>query len=221
MDLMEEQWDEISLEGILSFSFGTFFNVIPKLVLISWTFSVLNWYMWLFFIPLFLIPLCIVRIINNLKCKGWKIGNEIILSFLVIFGYAGRNGTIISAFLMACFLIPLGISLHAAVNTSEQVDYFSVFPSDPFPSRTICFTNSSLIEQQELWNNKTTTFSNSCNMTFSEVLCDQGIDGGQRNIIAVQLAVMITTVSLLVAIVAPCTCCVVGYQFKGKFFFFN
>ena len=109
---------------------------------------------------------------------------------------------------MACFLIPLSISLHAAVNTSEQVDYFSVFPSDPFPSRTICFTNSSLIEQQEMWNNDTTTFSNNCNMTYSAVLCDQGVEGGQRGTIVVQLALMISMVSslLVAAVIVPCMC---------------
>ena len=207
MDLMEEQWDEISLEGILSFSFGTFFNVIPKLVLISWTFSVLNWNMWLIFIPLFMISECISFKINeDLKEEGIKYyGKRLFTSIQVMFGYSGWKGTIFSAFLMACFLIPLSISLHAAVNTSEQVDYFSVFPSDPFPSCTICFTNSSRIEQQKIWNNETTTFSKNCIMTYSAVLCDQGLESGQRNIIVVQLALMIIMVSLLLTVIVPCT----------------
>ena len=132
------------------------------------------------------------------------LGNRLIASIQVMFGYHGGWGTAFSALIMACFLIPLAINLHAALNTSEQVDYFSVFPSDPFPSRTICFTNSSLIEQQEMWNNETTTFSNNCNITYSAVLCDQGLEGGQRNIIVVQLALMITMVSLLFAAIAPC-----------------
>ena len=103
MDLMEEQWDEISLEGILSFSFGTFFNVIPKLVLISWTFSVLNWNMWLIFIPLFMISECISFKINeDLKEEGIKYyGKRLFTSIQVMFGYSGWKGTIFSAFLMA------------------------------------------------------------------------------------------------------------------------
>ena len=212
-DVQEEnsfssKWELMSVKGILSFIAGTFFNVIPKLVLISWTFSVLNWYMWLFFIPLFLISWYIVsktndfnfpsNLIGRMKVEEPYVMNRFGLQFITtiqfMFGYSGRRGTLFSAFIMTCFLIPLGISLHAAVNTSEEVDYFAVFPRDPFPSRTICFTNSSLIEQQDMWSNETITFSNNCNMTYSEVLCDQA---GHRNIIVVQLALLITMVSLL------------------------
>ena len=199
----ESKWELMSFTGILSFIAGTFFNVIPKLVLISWTFSVLNWYMWLFFIPLFLISWYIAtkttakftsRVPRIMKDFIMKFGFQFITTIQFMFGYAGKGGTIFSALIMTCFLIPLGISLHAAVNTSEEVDYFAVFPRDPFPSRTICFTNSSGIVQQEMWSNETTTFSNNCNMTYSEVQCDQE---GQRNIIVVQLALMITTASLI------------------------
>ena len=140
--------------------------------------------------------------------KGFSKKFRVLLtSIQVMFGYHGLVlvGTTFSALIMACFLIPLAINLHAALNTSEQVDYFSVFPSDPFPSRTICFTNSSLIEQQEMWNNETTTFSKNCIMTYSAVLCDQGLESGQRNIIVVQLALMIIMVSLLVTVIVPCT----------------
>ena len=217
------------ISGIFSFISGTFFNVIPKLVLMSWLFSVLNCYMWLFVIPVFFISMCIS--FNIMTMKDWMdekwsgnrwqfdgiskkdfrvqyLGNRLMASIQVMFGYHGLVGTIVSTLIMACFLITLAINLHAAVHTSEQVDYFSVFPSDPFPSRTICFTNSSLIEQQEIWNNETTTFSNNCNMTYSAVLCDQGVEGGQRGTIVVQLALMISMVSslLVAAVIVPCMC---------------
>ena len=185
----DPDWELMSVKGIFTFIAGTFLNVIPKLVLISWTFSVLNWYMWLFLIPLFLISLY-----TSSNAPDELSGSTLINSIQLMFGYAGSWGTLFSAFIMTCFLIPLGISLHAAVNTLEEGDYFAVFPRDPFPSRTICFTNSSGIEQQEMWSNETKTFSNNCNMTYSEVQCDQE---GQRNIIIVQLALLITTASLI------------------------
>ena len=116
-----------------------------------------------------------------------------------MFGYAGRGGTLMSALVLVTFLIPLGIALHAAVHTSEEVNYFGVFPADPFPSRVICFTNSSMAQQQERWQNKTTQFSSSCKLTFSAVPCDQG----QRGVIIIQLSLMIALLSIgpLIAVI--------------------
>ena len=208
----KDDWELMSKKGIISFISGTFLNVVPKLVLISWTFSVLNWYGWLFFIPFFLVSCCIACCIPIDHVSGLKLlGYKIIISIQIMFGYSGKLGTVFSAFLLSSFVIPLGIALHAAVNTTDQVDHFAVFPSDPFPSRTICFTNTSILEQQERWQNKTTFFSNNCKTTFSEVRCDQELDGGQRSIILSQLAMMITIPVLLIisaSFACVCACCI-------------
>ena len=124
---------------------------------------------------------------------------KLLLPIQNMFGYAGRGGTLMSALVLVTFLIPLGIALHAAVHTSEEVNYFKVFPTDPFPSRVICFTNSSMAQQQERWQNKTTQFSSSCKLTFSAVPCDQG----QRGVIIIQLSLMIALLSIgpLIAVI--------------------
>ena len=185
----DKEWTLISGPGLQSFLTGTFMHVIPKLVLTAWTFSVLNWYGWFFIAPLFFIS-CFMACRNG--------AGDIDITFLhivpsiqILFGYPGKKRTYISALMLTSFLIPLGIALHAAVNTSEAVDFFQVFPSDPFPSRVICFTNSSTKIQEELWQNKTTYFSNNCNKTYSAVPCDFGLGQGQRNIIIGQLSAMI------------------------------
>ena len=90
------------------------------------------------------------------------------------------------------FLIPLGINLAGAVNsleitnTNSSSDPFDAFPIDPFPSSTICFTNSSIIDQEKRWENKTTPFSNSCNKTFEAKPCYEW-----RDTIITKLSLMI------------------------------
>ena len=221
-DKKKEKWRLMTVRGFLhSFIPGTFLNVIPKLMLIAWTFSILNWYGWFFVIPLLLIS-CIFswttyhKLYEKIeKSKNRSVKSDrtvyngsIFVKFLLpiqnMFGYAGRGGTLMSALVLVTFLIPLGIALHAAVHTSEEVDYFGVFPSDPYPSRVICFTNTSMAQQQERWMNKTTHFSGSCNLTFSAVSCGfhQG-QRGQRGVIIIQLSLMIALMSIgpLIAVI--------------------
>ena len=141
-------------------------NVIPKLVLISWTFSILNWCGWIFLGAWFLFAG--FTIIFLYKEEGFKY--KLLLVVHVTLGYVGgKRGFVISALLLSCFVFPLGISLNAAKTSSylQEVDSFGLFPSDPFPSRTICFTNSSLIEQRERWLGRNITFSDKCNLTYN------------------------------------------------------
>ena len=89
------------------------------------------------------------------------------------FGYSGLRANMIVAILLLVFLIPLGLNLAAVINSSKEIDSdpFDMFPVDPFPSSTICFTNFTILNQQEKWENKTETFSNSCNKTFEAIPC--------------------------------------------------
>ena len=99
-----------------------------------------------------------------------------IRSLQLAFGYAGIWANLIVCILLLLFLIPLGINLAGAMNSLEVTntnssDPFDAFPVDPFPSSTICFTNSSIIDQEKRWENKTDPFSNSCNKTFEAKPC--------------------------------------------------
>ena len=111
-------------------------------------------------------------------------------SLQLAFGYAGLLANFIVAILLLLFLIPLGINLAGAINslevTNSSGDPFDVFPVDPYPSSTICFTNSSIIDQEVRWENKTTPFSNSCNKTFEAIPCFE-----VRDTIITKLSIMI------------------------------
>ena len=114
-----------------------------------------------------------------------------------MFGYAGHTyWKFLNVFIFTCSLIPLALALHAAVNTTDQNNYFAKFPEDPFPLRTFCFTNSSINEQRDLWKDETRFFSNNCNVTYSGVLCDEEGEG-QRWTIIIQLAIMFTIPALI------------------------
>ena len=140
-----EKWELLSKTGFfLHFSSGVFLNTIPKLVLISWTFSVLKWYGWIFVSALVLLAGILVLVLFRKE----PLKSKLILSVQITFGYVGgKRGFVISALILSCFLFPLGISLNAARTSSyeRELDSFSLFPYDQFPSRTICFTNSSKI----------------------------------------------------------------------------
>ena len=194
----DNEWSLFSCEGFfMNFLIGTFFNVIPKLVLISWTFSVLNWYGWFVIIPLLIVCACMAW------C--WKENDDdddehemnttayvLYRSLQLAFGYAGLLANIVVCILLLLFLIPLGLNLAAVINSSNEVgsDPFDIFPVDPFPSSTICFTNFTILNQEERWENKTTTFSNSCNKTFEAVPCED-----VRETIITKLSIMIGIMS--------------------------
>ena len=166
-------------------------NVIPKLVLISWTFSILHWYGWIFMTVLFLIAG------QQIHCAVPEktLKSKLLLTIQITFGYVGGyRGPMISALLLTCFQVPLGIALHAAMNSSYMQDYdsFAIFPPNPFPSRTICFTYFSKIKQEQRWINRTDQLSESCNFTFSAVPCYEE----ERTYILKWLISMITIISV-------------------------
>ena len=186
-------WTMKSCKGFfLHFLMGTFLNVIPKLVLISWTFSVLNWYGWFFIFPLQLVSaglaFCWHKIDAQDETHGRTWSYVLIRSLQLAFGYAGSMASIITGILLLLFLIPLGLNLQGAIISSEVTnsDPFYVFPVDQFPSSTICFTNSSIIDQEKRWENITTPFSNSCNKTFEALPCQE-----MRDTIITKLSLMI------------------------------
>ena len=209
-------WTMKSCKGFfLHFLMGTFLNVIPKLVLISWTFSVLNWYGWFFIFPLQLVSaglaFCWHKIDAQDETHGRTWSYVLIRSLQLAFGYAGSMASIITGILLLLFLIPLGLNLQGAINSSEVInsDPFYLFPVDQFPSSTICFTNSSIIDQEKRWENVTTPFSNSCNKTFEAQPCQE-----MRDPIITKLSLMIgiSTVGCVLFIalalcVACCSCC--------------
>ena len=214
----DNEWSIFSCEGfLLNFLVGTFLNVIPKLVLISWTFSVLNWYGWFFIISLLLFCACMTF------CSKWLDHGEVyeekksslntpayvlFRSLQLAFGYTGVSGSFFGCILLLLFTIPLGLNLAAVNNSSNEVDGdpFDIFPVDPFPSSTICFTNFTILAQEERWENKTTTFSNSCNKTFEAVPCEE-----VRETIIKKLNIMIgimgTGPFVLLAVCACLYCC--------------
>ena len=186
-----ETWKLFSISGFfLHFASGVFLNVTPKLVLISWTFSILNWYGWFFVMSLILIAG--LSILFLYKEESFK--SKLLLTVQITFGYVGgKRGLMISALLLSCFLFPLGISLNAAKASSyvQEHNSFELFPRDPFPSRTICFTNLSLIEQHERWLERNMTFSEQCNLTYNAVPCLQQ----ETQLIITQLWLMIGAMS--------------------------
>ena len=197
-----KKWNFLSVEGILTFIIGTFFTVIPKLILFSWSFALFKELGWTFFVPLFMSAMHFAGLhfdYINIKFDGMMIqlGHQFFKALQIMFGYAGHTyWKFLNVFIFTCSLIPLALALHAAVNTTDQNNYFAKFPEDPFPLRTFCFTNSSINEQRDLWKDETRFFSNNCNVTYSGVLCDEQGEG-QRWTIIIQLAIMITIPALI------------------------
>ena len=186
-----EKWELLSTTGFfLHFSSGVFLNTIPKLVLISWTFSVLKWYGWLFVSALFLLAGLLILVLFRKE----PLKSKLLLTLQITFGYVGgKRGLVISALILSCFLFPLVISLNAAKTSSyeRELDSFGLIPYDPFPSRTICFTNSSLIEQHQKWSGRNITFSDKCNLTYNAVPCLPE----EKELIITQLCLMIGAMS--------------------------
>ena len=172
----DDEWSLFSCDAFFrNFLVGSFLNVIPKLVLISWTFSVLNGYGWFLVIPLLLVCACMACRHHKEHSRQDNIFSYILFrSLQLAFGYAGGPASLVVCILLLLFLIPLGLNLAAVINSSNKVDSdpFDIFPVDPFPSSTICFTNFTILAQEERWENKTTTFSNSCNKTFEAIPCE-------------------------------------------------
>ena len=164
--------------------------MMPKLILISWTFSILKWYGWLFVSALFLLSGILILVLFRKE----PLKSKLLLSVQITFGYVGgKRGFVISALILSCFLFPLGISLNAAKTSSyeRELESFGLFPYEQFPSRTICFTNSSKIEQHEKWFGRNITFSNKCNLTYNAVPCVQV----EKELIITQLCLMIGAMS--------------------------
>ena len=122
-------------------------------------------------------------------------------SLQLAFGYAGSKSRTVVGILLLFFLIPLGLNLAAVINSSNEVDNdpFDIFPVDPFPSSTICFTNFTILAQEERWENRTTTFSNSCNKTFEAIPCED-----VRKTIISKLSIMIGIISSRILFVTLC-----------------
>ena len=102
--------------------------------------------------------------------------SKLLLTIQITFGYVsvgGHRGPIISALLLTCFQVPLAIAMNAAINSGymQEYDSFAIFPQNPFPSRTICFTEFSKMEQEQRWINRTDYLSKSCNFTSNAVPC--------------------------------------------------
>ena len=213
-----KKWNFMSVEGILTFIIGTFFIVFTKLILISWAFSVLEWSVWTFFIIFSMNCIYFAGLylddINFKRESLWKLlGRQFFYSLQLMFGYNNHTyGRGMNVFLFTMSLIPVAFALHAAVYTTDENNYFAKFAEYPFPSRTFCFTNSSINDQQDKWQDETRLFSNNCNVTYSGVLCDEE-GGGQRWTIIIQLAIMIT-IPALYAFLTPLFAlifCVLGF----------
>ena len=213
-----KKWNPMSVEGILTFIIGTFFIVFTKLILFSWTFSVLEWSGWTFLFILFMSAMYFAGLyLDDIDYKReslWKLlGRQFFYSIQIMFGYNVHTyGRCFNVFIFSMSLIPLAFALQAAVITTEENNYFEKFAENPFPSRTFCFTYSSIQHQQDLWKDETRFHSNSCNITYSGVLCDEE-GGGQRWTIIIQLAIMIT-IPALNALLSPlfaCIYCVLGF----------
>ena len=85
---LDENWELLSLDGMKKYLFGTFFNVIPKLILIAWTFSILKWYTLFFIIPIFVITIGI----SLYEDKDMSsIQEKVLQPFKIVFGYAGTE----------------------------------------------------------------------------------------------------------------------------------
>ena len=234
----DKKWTLFSCKGFfLNFLMGTFFNVIPKLVLISWAFSILNVYGWFLIMPLLLMCVCMSCCCHCLKkaCKDGKNEEQdeeqekeeeeeetqrwqyvMFRSVQLMFGYSGLAANLIVGIMLLLFLIPLGLNLAAVINSSKETysDPFDMFPKDPFPSSTICFTNFSIIEQQERYENNNTPFSNSCNKTYEAIPCSE-----VREDIITKLCIMIGVLSSGHLATVCCGCLsllIIG--FLGKIF---
>ena len=73
--------------------------------------------------------------------------SKLTLTYRIMLGYVNFGGgyrvPLINALILICFQVPLGIAMKAAINSGyiQEYDSFAIFPQDPFPSRTICFTS--------------------------------------------------------------------------------
>ena len=172
-----------------------------------------NWYGWFLIIPLLLICAGMAYYMNVYIVFSKKNENTLLYtcfrSLQLVFGYAGGIANVVVGILLLFFLIPLGLNLAAVINSSNEVDGdpFDVFPVDPFPSSTICFTNFTILDQEERWENRTTTFSNSCNKTFETVPCED-----VRDTIITKLA-MIGIMSAGQFVMLSVVWCVAAVQF--------
>ena len=125
--------------------------------------------------------------------------SKLTLTYQIMLGYVNFGGgyrvPLINALILICFQVPLGIAMKAAINSGyiQEYDSFAIFPQDPFPSRTICFTYFSKMEQEQRWINRTDYLSESCNFTYNVVPCY----AEHRENIITWLAFMIAIMSAL------------------------
>ena len=173
--------------------FCTFLLVLPKLLLFSWTISILKWYSLTFIVPMGIVMLCI-----NL-CKDKEYSLKILFKTTRdVLGYNGREvmRLLPSVLMLSSFLIPLSISLHASINPSFNLE-FGIGHSDPFPSSTICFSNSSRDRQVKMWENLTMPWSPTCNISFTAQPCEPEV----KERIEIILSCLLVFMSLGLAIV--------------------
>ena len=173
--------------------FCTVFMALPKLMLFSWVISILGWGSLILFVPIVLGLLCYHLCYRLLKNQGGPI-DILVATSKDFMGYSGRDkkNLLPSIILLALFVIPLSIALHASINTSfnSKMHDLGIFPSDPFPSWTICFTNSSRDMQEEKWGNLTTPWSPTCNITFTAQPCEPPVQEFIQTILSILLIFM-------------------------------
>ena len=92
------------------------------------------------------------------QCATYQLMNQ---TKILFFLSTEKWGVLPSCFVLCSFLIPLSIALGASAKTdlTSEIDHFNAFPYDPFPSSTVCFTNWSMLEQENRWENLTEPFS--------------------------------------------------------------
>ena len=192
-----------------------FLLVFPKLVLFSWTVSVLRAWSILFFLPIMAINFAFEFRTSSVDENAYH-GNCLLITklrdtfFTVIRNTLGYNGNgfshgkqfcnmITSGIILLCFCIPLSMNLNG-LDTED----FSNFPNDPFPSRLICFSNASKITQEQQWENLTLPWSPSCNYMFTARMCTADIKEKNRLILILMIALPSVGFGFLICC---CYCC--------------
>ena len=173
-----------------------FLLVFPKLLLFSWTVSVLRVSSIYFFLPIMMVSFVFEFCNSNVEVAYdgnclllVKVRDTFFTVIRTIFGYNGNVmkeqlwNSVLNGIILLCFCIPLSMTLNAL----DKED-FSSFPRDPFPSHFICFSNASKISQAQQWENLTLPWSPSCNYTFTARQCNAEIKEKNRIILILMIA---------------------------------
>ena len=189
-----------------------FLLVFPKLVLFSWTVSVLRAWSILFFLPIMAINFAFEFRTSSVDDDAYdslitKLRDTFFTVIRSTLGYNGNGfshgkqfcNMITSGIILLCFCIPLSMNLNG-LDTED----FSNFPNDPFPSRLICFSNASKITQEQQWENLTLPWSPSCNYMFTARMCTADIKEKNRLILILMIALPSVGFGFLICC---CYCC--------------